>query len=232
MKIPYRISFAIATLVAVICAPCLNLHAQTAFPGAYGFGANATGGRGGSVYHVTNLNDSGPGSFRDAVSTGNRIVIFDVGGYIVLKSAVSVSSNLTIAGQTAPGGGIGIMAGEVSLSGKTNIILRNVRIRQGNQDPQTGKSALNMGAATNIILDHCSFEYGQWDSVDAVGTVNFTVQNSIIADPIGQQFGAHVETGPSQSATTFERQHAIYQQRYLRLSIWIYCGEHGRIFFA
>lgn len=172
--------------------------AQTpAFPGAYGFGASATGGRGGTVYHVTNLDDSGAGSFRDAVSVGNRTIVFDVGGYIVLHSPVSLQSNLTIAGQTAPGGGIGIMGGEVSLSGQHNIIIRNLRIRQGNQDPLTGKSALNMGTGSNIILDHCSFEYGQWDSVDAVKTVNFTVQNSIIADPIGQQFGAHVEVGPS-----------------------------------
>jgi hypothetical protein len=169
----------------------------TAFPGAYGFGAAATGGRGGTIYHVTNLHDSGTGSFRDAVGTSKRIVVFDVGGYIVLKSAVSLSSDLTIAGQTAPGGGIGIMAGEVSLSGESNIIIRNVRIRQGLQDPDSGKSALNMGTASSVILDHCSFAYGQWDSVDAVGTVDATVQNSIIANPIGQQFGAHVETGPS-----------------------------------
>jgi hypothetical protein len=184
---------ALASLLAATSAGAQT----TAFPGAYGFGAAATGGRGGTIYHVTNLDDSGTGSFRDAVSTGNRIVVFDVGGYIVLASAVSLSSNLTIAGQTAPGGGIGIMAGEVSLSGQTNIIMRNVRIRQGLRDPDTGKSALNMGTATNIVLDHCSFAYGQWDSVDAVGTVDVTVQNSIIADPIGQQFGAHVETGPS-----------------------------------
>ena len=167
-----------------------------AFPGAYGFGAAATGGRGGTVYHVTNLNDSGAGSFRDAVSADNRIVVFDVGGYVALLSAVSVSSDLTIEGQTAPGGGFGLMAAEVSLSGKNNIIIRNLRFRQGNEDPDTGKSAINMGTGNNIILDHCSFEYGQFDSVDAVGVTNFTVQNCIIADPIGQQFGAHVEVGP------------------------------------
>lgn len=172
--------------------------AQTmAFPGAYGFGASATGGRGGAIYHVTNLNDSGAGSFRDAVSTGNRIVVFDVGGYIVLQSAVTVSSNLTIAGQTAPGGGIGLMGGEISLSGQSNVIIRNVRIRQGTDDADTGKSDINLGNGSNIILDHCSFEFGEWDTVDAVGTANFTVQNSIIADPIVQQFGAHVTTGPS-----------------------------------
>src|SRR5580765_8327634 len=73
-------------------------HAQTsAFPGALGFGASATRGRGGSVYHVTNLNDSGAGSFRDAVSQPNRTVVFDVGGYVSLKSSVAVKSNITIA---------------------------------------------------------------------------------------------------------------------------------------
>jgi len=186
------------TLALIAAFTSVAACAQTAaFPGAYGFGANATGGRGGTVYHVTNLSDSGPGSFRDAVSQPNRIVVFDVGGYIVLQSPVSVNSNITIAGQTAPGGGIGIMAGEVSLSNKSNIIVRNMRFRQGKLDRLTGKSALGMSKASNIILDHCSFEYGQWDSVDAVKGANFTVQNSIIADPIEQQFGAHVEGGPS-----------------------------------
>jgi regulation of enolase protein 1 (concanavalin A-like superfamily) len=168
-----------------------------AFPGAVGFGANATGGRAGTIVHVTNLNDSGPGSFRDAVSAPNRIVVFDVGGYIVLTSPVSVYGNITIEGQTAPGDGIGIMAGEVSLSNKSNIIVRGLRVRQGRKDPLRGKSALGMSNASNIVLDHCSFEYGQWDSIDAVKTSNFTVQDSVIANPIGQQFGAHVEGGPS-----------------------------------
>ena len=186
-------------IVACALAPvALPGFAQVpAFPGAVGFGANATGGRGGAIVHVTNLNDAGPGSFRDAVNVPNRIVVFDVGGYIVLKSPVSVQGNITIAGQTAPGDGVGIMGGEVSLSNKTNIIVRGLRVRQGNLDPLTGKSAIGAANTTNFILDHCSIEYGQWDSFDAVKAVNFTVQNTIIANPIGQQFGAHVEGGPS-----------------------------------
>jgi hypothetical protein len=186
------------SLACALALAALPGHAQVlAFPGAVGFGAYATGGRGGAVVHVTNLNDAGPGSFRDAVNVPNRIVVFDVGGYIVLKSPVSVQGNITIAGQTAPGDGVGIMGGEVSLSNKTNIIVRGLRVRQGLLDPLTGKSAIGASTTTNFILDHCSIEYGQWDSFDAVKAVNFTVQNTIIANPIGQQFGAHVEGGPS-----------------------------------
>jgi pectate lyase len=82
-----------------------SASAQTpAFPGALGYGAYATGGRNGSVYHVTTTNDSGAGSFRDAVSHSGRMVVFDVGGHVTLLSPVSVQGNITIAGQTAPGG--------------------------------------------------------------------------------------------------------------------------------
>lgn len=174
-----------------------GVSAQNAFPGAVGFGAIATGGNSGTTVHVTNLNDSGSGSLRTAVSSSNVNIVFDVSGYIVLESPLSLSSDITINGQTAPSPGIGVMGREVSASGKTNIIIRNLRMRQGNLDTDAGKSAFNMGTASNIILDHCSFAYGVFDSIDAVGAVNITVSNSIIAFPIGQQFGAHVETGPS-----------------------------------
>lgn len=184
-------SFLPAFFGLVPCASAL------AFPGAVGFGSVATGGTGGTVYTVTSLADSGTGTFRDAVSESGRIVEFAVSGYIQLESAVSLSSDLTINGSTAPSPGVGIMAGEVSASGQTNLIIVNMRFRQGSLDSDTGKSAFNMGDAANVILDHCSFAYGQWDSVDAVGAQNITVSNSIIAFPIYQQFGAHVETGPA-----------------------------------
>ena len=79
---------------------------QLAFPGAEGWGRFATGGRSGSVYHVTNLNDSGSGSLRDAVSKPNRIVVFDVAGVIKIESRLIFANNLYVAGQTAPGEGI------------------------------------------------------------------------------------------------------------------------------
>jgi hypothetical protein len=171
--------------------------AALAFPGAVGFGKNATGGRGYAVYHVTNLNDTGAGSFRDAVSAGNRIVVFDVGGYIVLKSPVSVKSNLTIAGQTAPGDGVGVMAGEVSYNASTNVITRFFRFRQGLLDPNSSKSGINLLDASNLIFDHISIEFAQYDNIDASNKnatmTNITVQNSINANPTGQQFGAHAE---------------------------------------
>src|SRR5689334_18005772 len=95
-----------ACALVLMFSASVGFSQVVAFPGALGFGAAATGGRSGTVYHVTNLNNSGVGSFRDAVSAGNRIVVFDVGGYISLSTAVSVSgNNITIAGQTAPGGG-------------------------------------------------------------------------------------------------------------------------------
>jgi hypothetical protein len=166
-----------------------------AFPGAIGFGAAATGGRGSAAYHVTNLGDTGAGSFRDAVSSGHRIVVFDVGGIVNLASAVSVSGDLTIAGQTAPGGGIAIEGREVSFTNSSNDIVRNVRFRQGTNDPDTGKSVIAADSSTLLIFDHVSIEFGQWDNLDVNSGMNVTTQRSIIADPIGQQFNAHCTSG-------------------------------------
>src|SRR5574344_3112254 len=171
-----------------------------AFPGALGFGNAATGGRGGTVYHVTNLDDSGAGSFRDAVSKSNRIVVFDVSGYIQLKTAVSISSNITIAGQTAPGEGIGIRGGEISCANQTNIIIRYLRVRPGSETKSTEDDALSLYLANNVMLDHCSFEFAPWNNIDGVGdsdkglVTNISLQNCLIANPTGQQFGAHCES--------------------------------------
>jgi hypothetical protein len=167
-----------------------------AFPGALGFGRKATGGRGYAVYHVTNLNDTGAGSFRDAVSAGNRIVVFDVGGYVDMQSTIAAtSSNITIAGQTAPGDGIGFKGYEVSFNGASNVIVRYVRFRQGLIDSDWRKSGINLLNGSNMIFDHISIEFAQYNNIDAVGATNITMQYSINADPTHQQFGAHTEGG-------------------------------------
>ncbi len=178
----------IAALGLFAC--CSALAAVPAFPGAEGFGAMVTGGRGGSVYHVTNLNDSGSGSFREAVSQGHRIVVFDVGGYINLASELHIASDITIAGQTAPGDGAGIYGNSVSLSRSQNVIVRHLRFRQG-LNSGAKKSALNITAASHLMLDHLSVQWGRWDTVDMGGTNDtFTCQNCIIGEGIApQRFG-------------------------------------------
>ncbi len=189
-------------LAAALFFSALPLLAQTpAFPGALGFGANVTGGRGGSVYHVTTLADSGTGSFRDAVSHSGRIIVFDVGGYIKLNSAVSCSGNLTIAGQTAPGGGIGFRGGEISFASRSNIVCRFIRIRPGSETASTGDDALSLYRARSVICDHVSMEFGPWNNLDAVSddwqnwpVTDVTFQNCLDANPTGQQFGAHTES--------------------------------------
>ncbi len=162
-----------------------------AFRGAEGFAAQVTGGRGGTVYHVTTLDDAGPGSLRDAVSKGPRIVVFDVGGYINLKSALAFSNDITLAGQTAPGEGIATFGYEVSLSNSHNLIIRGIRFRQGiTVESQAKKSAINMVSARDVMIDHCSVEWGRWDTIDMNLCNNVTVQYCMIGQGVDpQRFG-------------------------------------------
>lgn len=164
---------------------------QLAFPGAEGFGAYATGGRGGTVVHVTNLNASGPGSLADAVSQPNRTVVFDVGGVIdITGQNLTIASNLTIAGQTAPGEGITIYGGRVIMSNSSNVIMRYIRMRGSISMPED-KCTLTMDYCDNVILDHCSISWGRWDNVHIKDASNITYQNCIISEGIEpQRFGA------------------------------------------
>ena len=174
----------------------LMMMAQTqvpAFPGAEGHGRYTTGGRGGEVYHVTNLNDSGTGSLRDAVSKANRIVVFDVAGIIALKSDLTIKDNITIAGQTAPYPGITLRYRTVR-PGSNNII-RFIRIRRGQEkDVNDGADALWQRQKTAMILDHCSFSW----SIDEVASFydnnNFTMQWCTLGESLnnaGHGKGAH-----------------------------------------
>ena len=176
----------------LICLTSLAISAQQlAFPGAEGFAAYATGGRGGKVVHVTNLNASGSGSLADAVSQSNRIVVFDVGGVIdITNASITISSNITIAGQTAPGEGITIYGGRVIASGNKNIIMRYIRMR-GGKSVNEKKCTLTLDNCENIIMDHCDVSWGPWDNVHITDANNITWQNCIISEGIEpQRFGA------------------------------------------
>ncbi|WP_089773663.1 hypothetical protein [Ruania alba] len=130
-----------------------------AFPGAEGAGKFTTGGRGGEVYEVTTLADSGAGSLREAVSGDNRVVVFRVGGTIELESGLDVTgSNLTIAGQTAPGDGISVINNEFNIEGD-NIIIRYLRVRAGDM-MGTPIDAFNGETRRNLVIDHCSISWG------------------------------------------------------------------------
>jgi pectate lyase len=169
--------------------------APRAFPTAEGFGALATGGRGGEVVHVTNLDDSGPGSLRDAVSKGSRIVIFDVGGYVELKSILHVPSDVTILGQSAPGDGIGVKNYEVSFSKSHNVIVRYLRIRMGLTPKQEKKYAIGLSEGSNMIFDHVSIQFGRWDCIGMSGSKDVTFQHCIIGPGVGpQRFGCLCES--------------------------------------
>ncbi|MEJ5260673.1 MAG: PA14 domain-containing protein [Anaerohalosphaeraceae bacterium] len=158
---------------------------RPAFPGAEGFGKWASGGRGGSVYHVTNLNDSGPGSFRDAVSAPNRTVVFDVGGVIRIIDRIVVSKDITIAGQTAPGEGVVIYGNGLSYTDANRTITRHMRYRMGKVGT-SGKDAVTIADGTNMIFDHCSISWGRDETFSISGGTGedpgfVTIQNCIIA---------------------------------------------------
>ncbi|WP_339709517.1 hypothetical protein [uncultured Kriegella sp.] len=180
-----------------------NYGELKAFPTAEGFGKNATGGRGGYVVAVTNLNDSGPGSLRDALKkTGARTIIFKVGGIIDCNSYLEIpykSGNVTIAGQTAPGGGITIRGAELRISA-SNVILRYVKIRPGSNVSGSNINGIRLSSYNNnqisdIIIDHCSVTWAT-DKVLIIGGIggtssvqNVTVQKNIIGENISTGLG-------------------------------------------
>lgn len=156
---PPRPGNCLLTVFCLIAVGSARAHIP-AFPGAEGFGAFARGGRGGDVYYVTNLNSSGPGSFADAVATApaaGRTIVFGVSGYIPINKFNLNKSRITIAGQTAPGDGIGFKGGPLIING-SDIVIRHVRFRYGKQT--AGGDCINLGnGVTNILLDHVSLMF-------------------------------------------------------------------------
>lgn len=156
--------------------------APNAFVGAQGFGATATGGRGGDVYHVTNLSDSGVGSLRYGIENApaaGRTIVFDVGGWIVLNSKLGVTkSKITIAGQTAPGG-IGLRNAQFSVGGD-DIIIRHMRFRPGKITNTNHDSVNTNENAQRVIYDHISAEFSTDGGFD-VQADQLTLQYSSVS---------------------------------------------------
>jgi len=160
-----------------------------AFPTAEGYGRFALGGRSGRVIHVTNLNDSGPGSLREAVEqSGSRTVVFDVSGLITLESRLIIrktNSNLTIAGQTAPGKGICLRKFNMGMLGATNVIVRYLRVRPGNLSGMT-LDGMGMASSDNCIIDHCSISWTLDESFSSRGAQNITLQRTLISEALNE----------------------------------------------
>ena len=193
--LPAAPSFAIGKEVPPAAIP--------AFPGAEGFGMYAQGGRGGKVYTVTNLEDSGPGSLREAVEAqGPRTVVFAVSGTIALKSDLQIKNDyITIAGQTAPGGGILVRNYPLQVAA-SHVIIRHIRSRLGAEAGQEADS-IWVSDGKHIILDHVSASWSTDESLsvshryrpDMVGLDHVTIQWSVIANSLNRSIHAKGDHG-------------------------------------
>ncbi|MGN0584458.1 MAG: dockerin type I domain-containing protein, partial [Ruminococcus sp.] len=161
---------------------------RLAFPTAEGYGRFARGGRGGYVYHVTNLNDSGEGSLRYGLETlkGARTIVFDVGGVISLNSVLCIpedGGDVYVAGQTAPGDGITLINYTFGAMGSSDVVIRDIRTRVGDV---SGKSmgGMGMSSCNNSIVDHCSISWATDEGFSSRSAANLTFQWNIIGESL------------------------------------------------
>ncbi|MCR9159156.1 MAG: polysaccharide lyase family 1 protein [Nannocystaceae bacterium] len=178
-----------------------------AFPGAVGFGRDTVGGRGGQVVHVTSLDDSGPGTLREALALeGPRTIIFRVSGTIALDSTIRIEhSNVTIAGQSAPGGGIALRHSGVSGFGTplidvtaSEVIIRHLRLRRGpSAEGECCGDAMTLLGSQNVVIDHCSMSWSTDETFNTWPASWVTIQDSIFSEALRE--ASHEEEGEIQS---------------------------------
>jgi hypothetical protein len=165
---------------------CAQEAPLPAFPGAEGFGATTPGGRGGAVLFVTNLDDSGPGSLRAAIAAkGPRTILFRVGGLIDLRSSLVVREPfLTLAGESAPGGGV-CLRGQSFVVAASDVIVRHLRARLGDLNRIEGDAVSITAPARRVILDHVSASWSVDETLSPSGDIaDVTVQWSLIAESL------------------------------------------------
>lgn len=178
---------------------CAAQAQQLAFPGAMGYGAWSRGGRGGQVFEVTHLGDSGPGSLRAAVEAeGPRTVVFRVSGTIALRSMLTISNPyITIAGQTAPGDGICLKDFPLHITGAHDVVVRFIRVRPGTASGLVGSEidGIEVRDSKNVIIDHCTISWTVDEALNSWhGTQDLTVQWCMVAEPLNKSVhekGAH-----------------------------------------
>lgn len=162
---------------------------RLAFPTAEGYGRFARGGRGGYVYHVTNLNDDGKeGSLRYGLETlkGSRTIVFDVGGVIPLQSVLCIpedGGDVYIAGQTAPGDGITLINYTFGAMGSKDVIIRDIRTRVGDSSGQS-MGGMGLGSCNNSIVDHCSISWATDEGFSSRSAANISFQWNIIGESL------------------------------------------------
>jgi len=206
----------ISTILASAFFSTLNfLHSAEpliAFPGAEGYGRFAKGGRGGDVYHVTNVDDSGEGSLRDAIKTKKaetpRTIVFNVGGTIKLKKPLRIENvrGLTLAGQTAPGGGITVRDHGVDFRNCSDVIVRYMRFRLGDET-KTSEDVINIGpeegTCRDVILDHVTATWGIDGIMDVYAADRFTMQWCLFGEALNDS--THYKKEPHAMLMSFRK---------------------------
>lgn len=199
-------------IFALATSPATAAHDLIAFPGAEGYGRFAKGGRGGDVYHVTNLDDSGKGSLREALRTKQadvpRTVVFDVGGTIKLKKKLRIEgvTGLTLAGQTAPGGGITLRDHGIDFLKCSDLIVRYLRFRLGDET-KTSDDVIGFGpeegTCRDVILDHVTATWGIDGIMDVYAADRFTMQWCLFGEALNDS--THYKKEPHAMLMSFRK---------------------------